>query len=601
MKKQERLFLAIGNIDPTLLAESEVPRRPKFVPIVAACACLLLVFGIAAAIVPLLRPKDPIDVVGPTSELPTSEKYSTLSELLSALSIGEDHGKDELASVRKGSRSYSTQMSSAAVYSGYSYHISEDNTIAINKLDGDNTKNVGKIEGFYSGLLVYGEYLAAFSVEDTSFETGEAPKTIVKLFDLSNPAEPQPEDNYELGGTLRTAFSHNGKLYVLHSDGVCACGWSRAKDENEYKPAVCVNGETFTISDAEISVLGTPVRVEYTAVTCIGKSGEHISTRVLYGNIDEIYVLEKSLIFSVVETDSVRSSPAVLYKFEPNENGIRYLGCIYLADALGIDRKGTAYMLSGSHTQLKDVSEQDGALRLIGEQYDFSLNELRESSLFCITVLPDGGIHTARSEVEKSEFPISIDELIYDEDCIVFTYSAYNPDRVSKNAFLSYITLDESTSQFSEHKLEVPYIDGIDGYMSVGRPYGELYTMIELGEGKYLRTSQDVKRFELIEIGDEGIYSNECFALEEGEVCMLKTVVAGETSAVLIGEPYFNGESYRFWGDEAKYWYVFFDRNGKEICRVETGLDDNAVVIEYGGEHYFFSGELLPAVLPITE
>lgn len=601
MKKQEKLFLAIGNIDPELLVESEVPHRPKFAPLVVACACLLIVFGVAAAVVPLLRPKDPIDTIDPiTNEPATSEKYSTLSELLSALSVGEDHGKDELASVRKGGVDCSSQMSSAAIFGDYSYHISKDSGVIICKLEGENTHQVGKIDGYFSGVLVLGEYLAAFSTEDTSFETGEAPETLVKLFDLSDPTAPKETSYFELGGALRTAFLHNGQLFVLHSDGVCACGWSRTKDEEDYKPVISVNEKDFTISEDDISILGDPVRVEYTAITCIGQNGSYISTKVLYGNIEDVFVFDDEIIFNVVESDMMRSSPSALYRFKPNEKGVAYTGCVYLADALEIDRKGIAHTLSGSYAELVEVFEENGTLRLVGEQYDFSMNKLKASSLFCVTVLPNGSTHTARSKAENSELPISIDELIYDKECIVLTYSMYNPDRMSKKAFVSYITQKEGSAQFASDKLEVSYIDGIDGYMSVGKPYGEFNTMLKIEDGRYLRSAQNAKGFELISIGKNGISCEKYSELQEGEVCMLKTLVNnGSISAFMIGKPYFNGENYKFWNDKSEYRWAFFDAEGKNVASLPTTLEVEQTILEHNGVYYLFNGEPNPSVLPV--
>lgn len=588
MKKQERIFLAINDIDEELLVESDSAKKPVYKVTIAACACVLLIIG---AVLAIGLSRTPSDISG---YLSTSEKYSSLDELLADMSHGEDHTRDSEGST------YGADTTGAAVYNGYSYHLVSGG-IAISKLENNGARSVGRIDGSYCGVSVFGEYLALFSV-DGGWETGEAITTTVKLFSLSDPASPILFDIYELGGSLKTVFCHNGSLFIAHGDGVCACGWSRLDSDDEYKPSITVNGNSITISGSDIDILGSPVRVEYTAITCIGGNGEYASTRVMYGNIEDIYVFEDELIFNVVEANDTKSSPPVLYRYELQEQSISYCGCVYLADALEISRDGTGYRLSGAYAELTNISKSDGVLRLVGVVHGFKLNEIASSRLFCISVSTDNESDTALSTACVNGKPLAIDELLCTDEHLVFTSSVYSDDGMSKNAYLSYIEVSGFSAQFCEKYIEVAYINGIDGYVTMGRPYGSVVTLIELDNNRLMRICSDFDHFELIELGKDDIeLGGTVQTLGEDEVYMLEAyTLADGISAVLIGTPYYNGESYKFFSDKASYRLMLINGQGESLCSIDTQLDCSISIIESDGCYYLFDGEsATPRILPI--
>lgn len=433
----------------------------------------------------------------PRSKMPTSEKYSTLDDLLAAMSAGEEHNTlGSGFSLSPVSSDDTVPGVDALVYQGYSYHGAKGN-LYITKLDGENTVTVNTLEGIDGRLYLTGNRLV---VHSDFTEDYEAYYQKVKIFSLENPEQPELLESYTQLGKFCGSYMVGNTLYLLSSDGVCACGYSRLSDRSAYVPELSHNGEDIYWGDEDICILGNPTSVKYIAATMIRvDTGEIVDKMACYGNIWDLYCGAGDLVFQTMDG----REQEMLYVFSA-EDSIYYAGNIDLAQALGIDRvKAYTKLGTNESKRISDIYQVRSAYR------DGSV--IRVLANYTKIVDMEKWLNAESSALYPNEFGIEVYVMVAAADMAtgVCKYTltetgSYYPgilwekDRViltvpvrSEENFLS----DEERfifAEFSGTNIKTYESDLLAGNVSFVNIRSEnTWIMEKLGKGRYLRFNED--------------------------------------------------------------------------------------------------------------
>ncbi len=519
-------------IDPAYVeaADAEPKKKRAWMKWAAAAACLCL---IAAAALPYFLPEKNCNVEPPiatgerppvTEEVPsatgdepdeafsakTSETYSTLSELLGYLSAHESHDDRLLYAsdgysvpaapekINEGIEPALVENTGVAVTAdgGYSYHIGA-NAIYISQLDGKNTQNAGSIDKKADAIFACGDNLLVVS---QSYSEGDGPdlefSVCVSIYDITVPHEPALKEEYTQLGELASCWMLGAELYLTTSDGQCACGWSRLDDASQYYPSLQHNGEAVEWPDEDISILGEPTKVQYSAVTAIdGNSGQVVRKKAIYGNIQNLFYGEGWIAASVAgETLSYRENPA-LYTFDSD---LRFTGKINTAEIMGAPEANgleDGMPQAGSYLSIVSVSNYKGIYRLLGT-FVKDDGDSREQSFMAIAANSKTG--EANSQLLKTDagYPYGeFTEILWEGNraiiCIGITDFTADEDLSQETRFL-FAEYDGLGVKFHETEWKADYLNSQVGIM-YGSPLGCFETLIPMGEGIYLRYSNPEK------------------------------------------------------------------------------------------------------------
>ena len=281
--------------DETYIQAANMPvKKKKDRKFFKAAAIILIVGGIS-----LLVHTNYTNINISTAE--NFSKYSSLNELLEYLGENEKHD-----STMKGTYSLSATVSGVdegnsmdCMYNEYLYHFgshSGNRTYyeflqVFNLKEGKLANTIDLAENihslYYPTIFIYQNKLIL--VRNSSLYSEK--KTFVNIYSLDNPENPKLEHRYIQNGGLGAAFISDDKLYIFTSDGMCACGFSSKSNPDDYKPSATLDDKEIEWTDDEITVIGEPERVFYSAVSVIDlQNTEIIQKKAFYGDIQDIYV-----------------------------------------------------------------------------------------------------------------------------------------------------------------------------------------------------------------------------------------------------------------------------------------------------------------------
>lgn len=513
---RDDLFKSFQEVDEELLERSEKTARPHrgsaWLKWGALAACLCLIAAVAA--VPLSRPavagpeiteppvtmeKDERGIPGKLTFAPTantSETYRNLPELLAYLSDHDVHS-DKRTEASGGSavssESTLTENTGVAVSADekYAYHIVE-NAVQISLLDGDNTKNVGSLDVSADGVFVCGNNLWIVSQPrpDGGGLLGEQ-STHVGIYDITVPQAPVLRDEYTQAGALTTCWMAGDALYLVTGDGVCACGWSRLDDTAGYYPKLSRNGSDLTWGDEDISILGEPTRVQYSAVTVIdGNSGELLNREALYGDILKLFYGEDWLAVTVAgETESLRENP-VIYTFDGD---LSFTGKISPAQIMGAPEANVLKdhePKDGSYLSIDSVTKRGGVYRMVGT-VTVQNGETGVSRFLAMAANPETG-EAGTAFLSAADYPYgAFTEVRWEENrailCVKTMDFSSDKDIRQETKFL-FAGFEGLDIRFYETDLTADHLDCRVG-LSYGNPMDQFRTLVPMGNGIYLRYS----------------------------------------------------------------------------------------------------------------
>ncbi len=347
------LLDAMEGIDTRYIEDAAVflrRKRPLWLRVTAAAACVcVLACGVwqATRWYTMQSAMSEGDTVRrPQEAFATSETYETLTDLLEGLKDGETHpavrGEETEIPVKATDTAALTEGQNAVVYNGYSYHLAHQK-ICISALTGATPQAVGEIgvdqaavplrdeqnaHGDFTSLFLHGDHLIAVNTLSVG-GAGVIDRTVytaVTVYSLADPATPAVLHRFVQLGSLTHVYMAGDKLTVMTADGVCACGWSRLKNTEDYVPHLTVDGESVAWGEERLHVLGAPTMVQYLAVAQIDLATATVTDRrAFYGEIHEVYYGADWFVLNTVEDIDT------LYTFSA-EDVIRYTGAITMPD-----------------------------------------------------------------------------------------------------------------------------------------------------------------------------------------------------------------------------------------------------------------------------
>lgn len=527
MNRQD-LYISFQEIDDAILERSETAGalRPKHLwlkrGVLAACVCLLATIAIAVPrILPTRFSADPeIPPVG-TDTPPggtsdgedfivygsTSDTYADLPALLAYLSDHDVHDDQRQDATRGGgvspARGESGQLEKAELVEStgvavdvtgkYAYHIGE-NVIQISLLDGSNTKNVGSIGETADDIFICNNHLllvSQFYSGGDEMDLNAELSARVRIYDITAPENPVLQDEYTQLGRLTACWMDGANLYLVTDDGVCACGWSRLNDTSGYYPALSHNGEAVEWDEKEISILGEPTRVQYSAITVInGNTFEIVSKKALYGNILKTFYGEDWLAVTVASgTDKAKENP-VLYTFQGD---LRFTGKINAAQILNVSEKNELkdYVpQDGSYLDIVSVAKADGIYRLLGTD---RVRDGEETTSYFMAIAANTETGASGTQLLPAEnYPYgTFTEILWETNraiiCVGIMNNIFSTEIEQETRFL-FAEFDGLEVKFFENELTADYLNGRVG-LSYGNPLGKFSTLIPMGQGIYVRYS----------------------------------------------------------------------------------------------------------------
>lgn len=506
------LYEGFGELDEEILERSEkARRRPRWVRwgALAACVCLAAAGALWGYLaggndygVPPKKPVDP--VVLPTENVqtaafPTSDHYETLEDLLAYLSDHDSHnGKNQDGA---GNESIAAESQDAVegtavvVYQGFVYHIAGEK-VSVSKLEGTESVKCGDIDFAADQMFLCDDRLILVnSFVSGGSELEEEFSACVQIYDLEDPGAPEKIEEYVQGGSITACYMSGTALYLLTSDGVCACGWSRLDDVSAYVPRLTQNGGQVEWGDAEICILGAPTSIRYIAAAKIDvSSGGIMGKQAFYGDITEIfYGPQWFAIMTQSQTDSMMTHPDI-YIFEAPE-AFMYAGKISMAALLGLDtsvRMNDWSRPDGEYPTVVSVTKAGSVFRLIGKCDVRREGEWETLALLAVTA--DLSTGESRYELLETEEDLyfKFDDLVWEENRAVVSVSHIE---ITENGVLTenlffFAEFSDMKIKLFQNSLTADHAAGVDGMYGYGNPFGYLDTFIPMGGGIYLRYNE---------------------------------------------------------------------------------------------------------------
>lgn len=487
-------------VDPAYVEAADVPprrRKRTWLKWGSAAACLC---AAAASVFALSRfgVDAPLETVSPASPVPsvsgqpdhsnaalppvTSDTYDTLDQLLFALSGREEHGSDGHQEANGTGVPAAAQSAGSDTVSlgGYVYQI-KDGGVEISQ-DG---VSASRLDVPAEKLFLVGERLIVAGREAPPEPEGDV-RTCVELFDLAAPEKPVSLAQVIQSGELTACWLSGGRLYLMSSDGMCACGFSRLADTQDYVPALSRDGEAVSWTVEEICILGEPTRVSYTAVTVLSADSLEIEAKcACYGDIDSVFYGEDWFAFATESRTSDRYVLPELYAFDAP--GLAFLGRVDTAAVFGLEKTRTLadYVLpDGDYPAVKSVFRAGKEWRVVGEYRTVSPDDARSVRLFALTFHPeDGAVQTALLELPESRF--AVDDVLWEAERAVI--STGTSQEGVDNARIVFAEFGADGVAFYQNGLVCDRVMGIDKLYWLGTPLGSIRPFIPMGNGVYLR------------------------------------------------------------------------------------------------------------------
>ncbi len=563
MRGQELLDY-MGGIDARYIEDAaKSPRRktPVWLRVTAAAACVcLLVGGVWQGMRWYTFRSTMLEggaVSRPQNGFSTSDTYATLTDLLTDLSDGEEH--DALKGDRGGveieatasQTAVLTEGQNAVIYKHYSYHLG-GKQVMISDLSADPPKAVGTIDcdtaavPSEEGASVYGNFDSLFLCGDqliaVSTITAEGAKltdrtgyTVVSAYDLSDPASPVLLHEWVQLGSLTRVYMTGEDLILMTADGMCACGWSRLKDTDDYVPWLTADGEAVRWTEEELHILGTPRLVQYLAVTQIDTAAAAVKDKhAFYGLVSNVHY-GADWFAADVEDDGD------LYMFSVSET-ITYTGSFGMPDE------------AFATTSVYSVTKDGDLFRVLGE-YRTGRGGNMKTQLLAMTVNMKKGTSYYTTCGFEDEKWWTITEIHREKDRAVVVVDRNASEYTSRFFFAEFRGMGVS---LYAAPLEADRV--LDDHWFWG---GEK-TLIPMGGGIYLRHSSPAWKYpnglDIFDFSDS--CAPVCVYASEGEFSdarmgFLWTVYDQNTFGILVEKADENGE-YRF----STYSWV--------ICRVDV-------------------------------
>ncbi len=460
------------------------------------------------------------------SDNASSDTYRNLEELLAYLS-GHDYHSRTLDASGGGAdvrADNAVEPGKSAGYRGFVYEIdAQTHRVAIYD---ENAQPVGEISSPAAHLFLFGERLILVGETQTGgTEIDMEMSAFAEIYDLTVPERPTLTDRFLQLGSLSACFMKDGSLYLLSSDGVCACGYSRLDEVSDYMPKLQHNSGSgsyaaLTWTDREINILGEPASVRYTAVARIDvNSGTVLDKHACYGNIEKIFYGGDYIAFlTYAHTETLYTLPA-LYFFRTD--GLFYETKLETADALGLDRSVNIEndsLPDGVYPSVDSVSLEGGVCRAIGTLLRQKGNSY-SMELMSIYFNPADGsaVHEELSFPDMETGTFFLDDVLWEESRAIVSVSRFTEQDGDFRTYtqLVFVTFGDDGPAFHVGDFTCDRVTGVDKMYGYGNPLGHIHPFISLGGGIYLRYNGAPDGFDIYDFSDSS--SPLCLYRSDGE------------------------------------------------------------------------------------
>lgn len=468
-----------------------------------------------------------IDIDGPTgtdnawSWTRTSDTYSSLTELLDYLRLHDDHGGVESNDGYKGG------LSTAHAAMEGSDTVSWKNTVY--QLNFDTAKWVGV---YQDGTLIGtvqapADYLfisdGRLITVGAEYYSGNELDPVycvrVNIFDLSDPAHPQKLDAFTQLGDLTACWLAESTLYLLTDDGVCACGYSRFSNLEDYKPQLFHGEKQIPWPEEDIRILGAPTRVSYVAAACIDVDTLKVTgKRAIYGDVEDVFFGEDWLALVASSTPEPGCTFQDVYTFD---GSLAYTGRCRIAEIYGLEKTQTRPeeeepepSRPGLRPEIKAVSKEGNLWRIIGTDF-LSDGSTWSRDLFAMTFDPEtGGTSGACLSLPETQF--DIDDVLWEEDRAIISAGFVRFEPFEQGTRLAFAEFDGMSIDLFSSGILCDRVTGIENMYSYGSPLGWIRPFIPLSGGWYLRYNETPNGFDIYDLSDSR--SPVCIYKSEGDI-----------------------------------------------------------------------------------
>lgn len=503
-------------IDPILIeAADELPKQKKTAWLkwsgLAACLCVVAasVFALTAHHKRPLEPAPDPNPIGVATDGPsdhpdrpqevTSEAYSSLEELLDYL---RDHDGHRQSDAQNGKGGYSTAhaaMTGADTVSYQSTVYQIDGTAGVGIYQ--SRELIGTVGTPADWLFVAGQRLVTVWVDCDAGELDPEYWVKVNVFDLSDPAHPQKLDTFTQLGDLTACWMAGDQLYLLTDDGVCACGYSRLSNLEDYKPQLFHGEEQIPWPEEDVSILGKPSHVSYIAATRIDTERlEVVGKRAYYGDIEDVYYGEDWL---ALVTQTATEHAHTLQDVYTFNGSLNFIGKVDMAAVFGLEKTLTwseEPLRETYYPEVKAVDCSDGVWRMVGQSIH-RIGPTWYSELFAVAYDPEGEKPTVQT-LQLPEEQFDIDDVVWEEDRAIISAGFVQLDPYETGTRLAFAQFDKTEPTLLSSDILCDRVTGIDMMYSYGTPLGEIQPFISLGEGLYLRYNGMPDGFDLYDLSD---------------------------------------------------------------------------------------------------
>lgn len=460
----------------------------------------------------------------------TSDTYSSLEELLRYLRFHDTHSGDQ----KGGAASRPKLVGKEGVGTDSAWQTGRDvvshNGTVYQIVKGDPLYNEKYVAIFHDGveigrvdlstpaetlylaeenLIVVGRRQNSMELDLEQADYG----TAVTVYDLSNPRKPVQTDVFHQRGAWASCWAANGRLWLITLDGVCACGYSRLADLDDYKPQLTHNGEIIPWPEEDICILGEPGQVKYAAVSCINlEDGAVLHKLACYGDISDVHFGEDW--FALVTQSAVEGGTYSLQKVYAfgGQGGMAFAGKCNLAEIFGL--KGTGKLAKDEAAppefpDVKAVTMVDGIWRMVGE-YVHNTETGGFKELFAMVYDPDSPRPITMEKIQLSAERFDIDDVLWEENRAIISTGVFDTGSL---VFAEFRGMDIS---LLASELACDRVQGVDGIYWYGSPLGQLKPFIPLGDGLYLRYNKTPDGLDLYDLSDSA--SPKCLYKSKGDI-----------------------------------------------------------------------------------
>lgn len=506
--KNEKFFEILGDIDDRYIENAHRPDKKISLFVwggIAAALCVGIIglsIGFKQNRLPSVEVPTGAVTEAPQNsdlkEIPTSEKYSTLDELIRAVG-GKSNADGGIEGVDKGNSYVATATGTEAfTYGDFLYYI-EDGKLLLRSMKNNDTPQ--KLD-FADMIFQSGNKLiSAYSFPLSDNELYPPMCVSIKIYDLNIPENPELIKEFTQSGNITAAYTDDNSFFILTSDGERDYNVKSHK-KSDYVPTLKADGKEIPWEDKDISILGNPSVIKYTAITEIDIASTEIKDkRALYGDIEKVFFGENRIEIVTERHSEILSTVPQIYIFDTAEE-ITYWGRINLSSIMGIPEKYNGFI--GRYPQVLSVTKQGDIYRIVGEFITARGGADWDAELFALTVDIFKGESNFKKIPLKEYNNFSVDDLVWEENRAIASVSTIiqTADDIYKENHFIFAEFDGMEINLFTDELKASNASGIDKMYGLGNPFGILKSFIPLKDGIYLRYTERPDGFDIFDFSD---------------------------------------------------------------------------------------------------